>query len=264
MTGPDATPNPAADTGTKKKQRTAAQTKYAVYTLADAVAVADTIHRQGGGVAASDELAIFLGYKSANNGAYYDKISASRMFGLIQGQGARITLTKRAEQVLMPVFPEQAAHAKVEAWMDVPLFAAIYEEFRGRQLPPEEGLKNLMRTKYGVPPSRVDSAYRALIESADQAGFFSRGTRTHLIVPRTGTDAPINVAREAEDTTEVSESVTATGTRANPVAPGSTEELRNVYVGTLIEMLRQKGEPDPDLMAKIESLLGLSADKKKG
>jgi hypothetical protein len=249
-----------------KKKRVLAQTRYAVYSLADAVQVASAIHTQGGGVASVDELAVWLGYKSANNGAYYDRLSAARMFGLIQGQGQQITLTEQAKHLLMPVFPEDAATAKVESFMLVPLFRAIYEQFKGSPLPPESGLKNLMRTKYGVPPSRVDTAFRALMESADQAGFFlTRGNRSQLIVPRNrGDERSQSFDARAPLATADGRTLHDIDTRSHDVEPpgiASREELQNAYVSALIEMLRQKGEPDPDMMNKIESLLGMTEHK---
>lgn len=244
-----------------KKRRSSAQIKYAVYNLADALDVATAIHRQGGGMASVDELAAYMGYKSSNNGAYYDRTSAARMFGLIQGQGAQITLTPRAQEILMPVYPEQAAKAKTEAFLDVALFRAIFEEFQGRQLPPASGLKNLMRTKYGVPPSRIDQAYKALMDSAELAGFFAtRGAPTHLILPRArSSDARVTAAQGAEDEPRAEDDARSAH---NPAPAASRDDLQNLYVSALIDMLRQKGEPDPELMGKIESLLGLAEREK--
>jgi hypothetical protein len=258
-----------------RKRRVEAQTKYAVYSLLDTLAVAQAIHQRGGGEASVDELAAFLEYRSSNNGAFYDRLSAARMFGLIQGQGSKITLTHRATEMLMPVFPEQAAKARVDAFLSVPLFGALYEEFKGKQLPPEQGLKNLLRTRYGVPPSRIVAAYGSLIKSADQAGFFAtRGTKTQLILPRI--DQVIGGLqggpRADEDLDEDGEgngldagrgdrggggATGAAGERGGAARqPASMDDLKARYISTLIEMLNKKAEPDPDLMAKIEDLLG--------
>ena len=38
------------------------------------------------------------------------------------------------------------------------------------------------------------------------------------------------------------------------------DDLKGAYVSTLIDMLREKGEPNPELMAKIEKLLGLGTE----
>lgn len=259
----DSPPTPEA----KKQRRVASQTKYAVYTLADALEVAKAIYAQGGGTASVDELAAFLGYKSSNNGAYYDRTSAARMFGLIQGQGSQITLTPRAQEIISPVFPEQVAKAMIDAFISVPLFRAIYEEFQGKQLPPTVGLKNLLRTKYGVPPSRIDVAHRALMESAEQAGFFStRGTRTQLILPRTRpspTQAPAEPDASGDASTDDHDEprADAKGRHQPERAAASMEDLTSRYLATLIEMLGKQGEPDPELMAKIEKLLGLGEAK---
>src|SRR6185369_9991290 len=93
--------------------------------------------------------------------------------------------TPLAYRILSPVYPHEAKQALVEAFLNADLFKRVYEDFKGRELPPEFGLKNALRNQYGVVPARVDLAYRTLIDSADAAGFFATkaGARTHLILP---------------------------------------------------------------------------------
>src|SRR2546428_339397 len=124
--------------------------RFPYYDLGDAVAVAETIHTKGGGVASQDQLAAFLGHTTTNSGAFLSRIAAARLFGLISGRGSELKITPLAQKILMPVYPEQAREALLEAFLKVPLFKAIFEEHQGKELPPEFGLKNLFRTKYGI------------------------------------------------------------------------------------------------------------------
>jgi hypothetical protein len=280
-----AQPTPmAAEAEPAKKKRVAATVRFPIYSVADGVGVSQAIHDKGGGVASNDQLAAYLGYSSARNGAYFDRVSSARLFGLIQGQGSSITLTPRAQEILMPVFPDQARKALIDAFFAVPLYKALYDEFYGKQLAPEFGMKNLLRTRYGVPPSRLEKAWRAFNESADQAGFYAtRGNRTQLIIPRLGGAATMertvtdnafggdsSVKTEAPDLgggdgPRDGEGPGTGGQRprqAQGSAPRSTEELKGLYVSALIDMLRAKNEPDPDLMRKIEELLGLAESGK--
>ena len=67
----------------------------------------------------------------------------------------------------------------------------MYEQFLGRTLPPEAGLKNLFEQQYRIVKDRVAPAVRVFYESADQAGFFSvGGDRTKLIKPLSGRQGP--------------------------------------------------------------------------
>jgi hypothetical protein len=142
-------------------------------------------------------LAAWLGYKTTRSGTYLTRIAAARQFGLIQSSGDRHSVTDRGMQIIAPVMPNDAIQAKVEAFLDIELFSKIFQKFRGTSLPPEVGLKNLFRTpEYAILPDRVDQATRVLMNSAEQAGFFSAtGDRSRLIMPS-------NVASNSTQTLE--------------------------------------------------------------
>jgi hypothetical protein len=155
------------------------------FDLDASLAVAHAIQQQGGGTASPDQLAHWLGYKSTGSGTYVTRVSAaSKHFGLVDNSGDRLALTERAKTILSPVMPEDAVNAKVDAFLSVQLFSKIYEQYRGTQLPPEMGLKNLLLSTYKVLPDRVGQALRVFLNSAEQAGFFSTtGDRSKLIKP---------------------------------------------------------------------------------
>lgn len=155
------------------------------FDLAASLAVAQLILQQGGGTSSPEQLVHWLGYKSTGSGTYATRISAAnKHFGLIDSSGNTFSLTERAKTILSPVMPEDAINAKVEAFLAVPLFAKVYEQYRGTSLPPEVGLKNLFLNTYKVLPDRVAVAVRVFLNSAEQAGFFSTsGDRSKLIKP---------------------------------------------------------------------------------
>ncbi|MGI8998210.1 MAG: hypothetical protein ACR2GO_00650 [Candidatus Limnocylindria bacterium] len=248
------------------KTRGQSATKFAVYSLGDALAAAKAIHEQGGGRANNEQLAAYLRYKSAKNGAYLELVASARAYGLVQSEGGQMVLTERAQSILMPVYRETARQAMVDAFLAVPLFKAVYEDHRGRHLPPEFGLKNLMRTHYGIVPGRIHKAYRALMESAEQAAFFEvTGSRTQLIIPNIGAPRSSPPAESENDAVPPKENAGGGGDDGDngsrpPVTPKTTEELKNEYISTLIGALRDqgsKGEVDNALMTRIEKLLGL-------
>lgn len=155
------------------------------FDLAASIAVAEVVQHQGGGTSSPEQLAHWLGYKSTGSGTYLTRISAAvKHFGLIDNSGENFVLTERAKTIISPVMPEDAITAKVEAFLGVPLFAKVYEQFKGSALPPEVGLKNLFLNTHKVLPDRVPQAVRVFLNSAEQAGFFSTsGDRSKLIRP---------------------------------------------------------------------------------
>jgi len=229
--------------------------RFPFYDLTDSLAVATAIHEKGGGVANRDQLAAFLGYSTTNSGAFLSRIAAARLFNLITGRGSEFKLTDLAQKILMPVYPEQSQEGLIEAFFNVPLFKAIYEEHQGKELPPEFGLKNLFRTRYGIDTRNTGLAYRVLIDSADLAGFFStRGTKTHLIMPavRKGIATPPLGTDDKKD---------GSGGGASPPPPPppsetSAEQVRFEYVRKLVSMLDSDTvENKQELMDRIERLL---------
>ena len=155
------------------------------FDLAASIAVAQIIQQQGAGTSNSQQLAHWLGYKSTNSGTYATRLSAAtKHFGLIENSGDIFGLTERAKNILSPAMPEDVRTAKIEAFLAVPLFARVHEQFRDTQLPPEAGLKNLFLNTYKILPDRVAQAVRVFLNSAEQAGFFSsNGDRLRLIKP---------------------------------------------------------------------------------
>lgn len=246
-------------------KRTRSELRFPVYGLPNSVLAAKAVHEKGGGATTNDHLAAFLGYRSANNGAFLSRVAAAKLFGLIEGPPTRLTITPLAQKILMPIrLDSDPREALVEAFMRVPLYEAVYEEYRGKELPPEFGMKNALRTQFGVTPQRIDRAYRALMDSAEAAGFFEvRGSRSQLIMPTQARPA----SPASRDSADVSEPTRegfggGGGEGGSPPPPvQSRDDLRNEYVSALIGLLRgqgAKGEVDPQLMARIEKLLDLA------
>jgi hypothetical protein len=165
-------------------KRGRSEIRFPVYGLADCVIVAKAIYEKGGGIATADHLAAYLGYKSAANGSYLSRVAAAKMFGLILGPPSRMELTPLAQKILMPIRDTDPREALIEAFLSIPLYKAVYDEYHGKELPQAFGLKNALRSRFGVTPQRIDRAYRALMDSAETAGFFEvKGSRTQLIIP---------------------------------------------------------------------------------
>jgi hypothetical protein len=157
---------------------------FPVYGLVDSVAVANIVHNKAGGYATREQLAAFLGYKSTENGSFWSRIAAAKMFGLIIEENGQLKLTRIAQHILMPESEDQQRAALVEAFFSVPLFKAIYKEYQGKDLPQGLGLQNAFRGRFKVVPKRVDLAIKNFFEAAENAKFFeTRGSRTQLIIP---------------------------------------------------------------------------------
>jgi hypothetical protein len=160
--------------------------RYPGYDLDAALQVARKIHERGAGATVSaDELAVLLGYKSANNGAFLTRVAAARLFGFVDGPKDALAALDRADAILRPDYPENAQRARLDAFKSVPLFAAFLEAYKGRPLPDEQGMRNALITRFKVAEKEAQTVLARLLESADQAGLFTTtgGSRTQMIEP---------------------------------------------------------------------------------
>jgi hypothetical protein len=154
------------------RTRTVAKYRWPRYDLDQSAQVADRLYERGGGVANDDALAAYLGYKSANNGAYLARVSSARLFGLLDGRASEMRPSARAHQILKPDYPATATRARLEAFLSVPLYAAFLEEYEGKPLPEKEGMLNALESRFFVPKDQVGEALAGLLDSARQAGMF--------------------------------------------------------------------------------------------
>ncbi len=137
------------------------------------------IHNAGGTSCESEQLAAQLKLES-KGGGFRLKINAARTFGLITyDRGGRISLSEVGRQA---IDPQTERAARVKAFLSVPLFQKVYEEFKGRPLPPRAALERTL-VNFGVAEKVKDRARQILDRSAKQAGFFD-ATSDRLVKPR--------------------------------------------------------------------------------
>jgi len=134
--------------------------------------------RSGKGLCDLDELAAQMNHTMS--GGFRAKTGTARVFGLIEKEGRNaIRLTPIG---LKLVSPEEERSAKIEAFLNVPLYAKVFDAYRGSMLPPTKGLEREMQA-LGVAPKQTDRARLAFERSARQAGFFEAG-EGRLVKPR--------------------------------------------------------------------------------
>lgn len=214
------------------------------FSLEKSIDVPKQIHERAGGRCGRGQLAGLLGYSGVKNGGFLTRMSAAKLFGLIEEHGDTITLTDRARKIISPVRPADAEQAKLDAFMAVELYRKVFEDFDGHTLPSADGLSNLFLTQYKIVPNQVAPALRNLMESADSAGLFKvAGNRSKLIRPIIRNDgAPSSTPSpppSPENSTETSQENSASG-------KGGTKNGSN-----------GNGHSGPDLSGVHPALVGL-------
>lgn len=146
--------------------------------LGDAIEVAQAIHSNvGTGDCDDAQLAAWMKLSPKSSG-YRVQLSAARMFGLIESTSGHHRL---AEGGRMIVDAQRQREARARAFLNVPLYKAIFEQHKGTALPPAAALEREI-TGLGVAEKQTSRARQVFERSADQAGFFEHG-KDRLVMP---------------------------------------------------------------------------------
>lgn len=146
--------------------------------LNDALEVARAIHSNAGSGDCDDvQLSAWLGLSPKSSG-YRVQLSAARMFGLIETVSGRHKLTALGK---MANDPQREREARVKAFMNVPLYSRVYDEYKGGVIPPAAAFERDI-VGMGVAEKQKGRARQVFEKSAEQAGFFEHG-RTRLVMP---------------------------------------------------------------------------------
>jgi hypothetical protein len=146
--------------------------------LDEAIVLAKAIFTNAGSECSVDQLAAYLGHATTDSGGFRLKISTARVFGVVETQRDNVRLTTLGFEI---VEPAREKSARAAAFLNVPLYKATFDRFRGRQLPPDGALERVF-ADMGVAQKQVAKARQAFQRSAEQAGFFGAG-RDRLVEP---------------------------------------------------------------------------------
>lgn len=163
--------------------------------LDDAAEIAKAVHTVGGSNCQWDQLAAEIG-AAASGGGLRMRVQTAKMFGFLTYDRGTVTLQTLGTR-LSDSGQEKAARA--EGFLTIPLYKAIYEQFKGKTLPPPAGLETEMVT-LGVAPKQKDKARQVFQRSATQAGFFAYGNN-RLVMPSIKASSKPDVLEE-HDTEE--------------------------------------------------------------
>lgn len=139
--------------------------------LDTAVEVANAMYKtRGHSAMEAHELAATM--DQTLSGAFRLKTGTARIFGLTEKEGR--DATRLSDIGLRIIEPATEKQARAQAFLAVPLYHAIYENYKGQRLPPPKALEREME-RLGVSNKQTDKARQAFERSARQAGFFAKG-----------------------------------------------------------------------------------------
>jgi hypothetical protein len=157
----------------KKATRERSRIEFPYVDLEAALTIAQAMMNAGGVALTREQLAGVTGL-ALGSGNFVLKCAAARMFGFMAGAQGKHELTALGfDAVGSDERTRRAARAR--AFLTVPLYKKVYDEFRGKSLPPRpRGLEQAF-VHFGVAEKSADNARLAFDKSARQAGYFDNG-----------------------------------------------------------------------------------------
>jgi hypothetical protein len=194
MSGEKVASAEAAKANSAERQRSTISFPY--MPLKDAVELAEAVHGNVGlGECDDDQLAAWTGQSTKSSG-FRVQISSARLFGVITSDASgKYRLTDLGRSI---VDPNHVREAKAQAFLNVPLYKAIFDKYRGGVLPSQAAALEREMVGLGVSDKVKDRARQTFERSAEQAGYFEHG-KNRLVMPAVAT------AREAVESAPIEE-----------------------------------------------------------
>ncbi len=146
--------------------------KFPRFPLEEAIKIARRV-RELGGKGVTLELLARAEQKSEKSGHFRKKVAAAKFFGLLGKNNEGYFLTELGKKILSPMSEEEEREALKEAFLNVPMFRAVYNQYLemgGGKLPERRIVENLFERKFGVHPTSKAEAYKVFVESGIFAG----------------------------------------------------------------------------------------------
>ena len=180
MTGEKVSMSEAAKASADDSGRQRSTIAFPYVSLKDAMELVEAIHGNVGlGECDDAQLAAWTGQSTKSSG-FRVQLSGARMYGLISTDGSgKHRLTELGQLV---IDPNRAREGKANAFLNVPLYKAIFDKYRTGILPPNAAALEREMVALGVSDKVKDRARHSFEKSADQAGFFEHG-KNRLVMP---------------------------------------------------------------------------------
>ncbi|HEV3307834.1 MAG TPA: hypothetical protein VGZ91_15460 [Candidatus Sulfotelmatobacter sp.] len=152
-----------------ERKRLPRGTRPPLLALGEAADLCVRLYEHAGGTAGFDLLSQ-LANNSVSSSTFIKKLSSLKAYGLVSEQNKFITLTDLGLAIAAPTDSEGSTAAMKVALLRVDVFSRIYERHRGKLLPADEFLRNIIQGEFGIPRSVADSWVRSFKDGARASG----------------------------------------------------------------------------------------------
>lgn len=158
----------AKKTTAKKTSAAGAVPKYPRHSVERALRIPQAIYEQNAAnPATSAEAAKFLG--SGVTGAFNTEISSSKKYGFLRGEGGKLIVEDRARHAIAPQADNDRVNALRDAILAAPDLSAVYNFYRGENLPDQQFLVNALTDRFKIPADKVPEFLEIFMDSIKSA-----------------------------------------------------------------------------------------------
>lgn len=144
---------------------------YPVNTFQNALDVARAVSDSGG--ANSDVQKSVIAHalqSSANSGAFIQRLSSAKIYGVIEGGRSGYRLSHDAKRYFFPSSDVEKRNALLALLKAAPIFAEIIRRFDGNRIPSQDLLANVLLREFKIPASWKDRVARFFLKAASDTG----------------------------------------------------------------------------------------------
>jgi hypothetical protein len=184
--------------------------------LSEAFALAVAIWEQGAGHCSFDVLSKITN-NSTSSSSFLKKFNALKAYGLIEPSKSEVILTDNGRNVVAPASPLLEAAARKMAFLNIDVYAKVYERHRGKLMPADEFLRNIIEVDCGIPRELSETWVVYFKDAVNAAGLLFNRSDGKIQI----TEAPILPTPQLE-------AVTVPGPKLEPQqAPKVVDEKSN-------------------------------------
>jgi hypothetical protein len=138
--------------------------------LSEAFALTQKIYEQGGGKASFDLFSKITG-NSRSSSSFIKKVNSLKTYGLAgESEKGTLEISSIGLAIVAPKSPEAANSAKMDSFLRLDVFARIHERHKGKLLPADEFIKNIIEQECGKPRDLSDEWVSAFKNAAKTVG----------------------------------------------------------------------------------------------
>jgi hypothetical protein len=177
----------AKKSGPKKATKTqiaavAQQAKFPRHSVEKALRVPRAIYQQNAGKPATVTEAAKFTTGGSPNGPFTVEVSSSKKYGFLRSEAGKLVLEDRARKAVAPQSETDRITALQEAVLSAPDLSAVYNHYRGENLPDAEFFRNALIDKFSIPADKVSEFLEVFYESVRAAELIDEsGERPRLV-----------------------------------------------------------------------------------